>query len=238
MARITPLIKKLNFSGDTYAQTQKDIKEYRALAKRANQRIKMLELNGLEPKALTNIKSAIEGNKFVAPSDISNPLEFRNMLRLVRRFTNDATSTVAGARIEEEKRYEGFKNVLTAAVGRLSADALKLAYQALGDIDIAKLMADKYISENVISMMYELIDVGIKPTNDLLRRALDESIEDAVGDYLTSLIGDVENNVGDQIRTLDNYYIGYAVTFGVDAALAEYYSDKAISDINGMDWEL
>ncbi len=220
-----------------------EVKDYIREQKKANRRIANLQKAGLEPRILTFVMSALDAANFPNISSIGTHHEFINTFNVLKRFNRNVTGTVRGARVEEQKRYDNFVQLLQQATGEKMADEVyRVVFPFLGGIDWNDILTT-YIYEEVVLMMSELYTRGVSPTNYYVKKALDDGIFYAMSDYLSSYIprdfifdtGNVADGGVNQIRDFE-YYVQFAINNNVQAAINEYNIDKQISEMNSYDF--
>ena len=135
-------------------------REYSKLAKRANQRIRDLEKNGLLNESPAVEKLGVFGEHFKQTYKFKNKTELNNNLRIVTTFLNDSTSTTGGTKqymIKEANKID----VKNMNIRDLSIERRKELIQILGkranqrmkaleDNDMTRnayAIADKYLSK-------------------------------------------------------------------------------------------
>ena len=214
-----------------------ELTHYRVLANRANRRIKTLESAGLEPRILTNIKSALGADRFKSVSQIKSKTEFLNLSNLLNRFLSAKTSVIKGARTEETERRANFESMLKETLGQLPPpDVINATYRYMQDTDIRDLL-NYYAYEEVQFAVASIVDKGITPTRDLAQQALDNGIESVIFDVLADDIPITVNiDLGGEIHNY-SYYVDYAARNGIQAAIAEYQSDLQISELSDFDFD-
>ncbi len=217
--------------------SDREVAGYRAEVAKANRRIAQLERAGYEPKMLTFIYSAIDARQFPNISQLTTKHDFTNMYNLVRAFNKNKGTTVRGAIKEEQERYRHFVESLEQIVGeKLPADVERALYPYMAGIDWRELRKS-YEYEEIKLMMYELLTVGIAPTNDYVKMGLDDGIRVAIEHYLSEYI---PSNVliaatNFDVRDFD-FYVQFAINNGIGAAINEYQSDRLVGELSDYDF--
>lgn len=200
--------------------TARELVRFRQNVAKANKRIERLEKEGLEPKILSFLKSAIDGDKIRIPRGKAFTQQaYLKIKALTERFLGAATSKVKAAREGEQKHREQFHESIIKAFGEEIDKALEQRlYYAMGDIDIKKLR-DEYTYEELLFAAEQLTNVNLKITTDLVDSVLQNNIGYVVADELE--VRGIPTD-GSTIRD----YVDIGIQYGIDEAIKQYQLDQ------------
>lgn len=205
-------------------------KELRKTIKLANQRISRLEKSGVEkPLTLVQVQNTLSKAGLLSSSGkikiprAKKQITPENALKLAivaRSVLVSQSTTVKGARKEEEKRKEGYKKYLdrTFSNRNLSENIRNDLYKYMNGLELSSLK-DEYGSDFVSHTMVELYTRDIEPNAENVKIALERSIDFLINDILK------DNGVKDTVYNDFDFYVDIAYDHGINAAIEQYQFD-------------
>lgn len=216
-AKKTAARKKVNTSRPF--ATSLELVKFRENVAKANKRIARLETEGLEPTVLTQLKSAIDGDRIRIPRGKALTAQaYYKLKAITENFLKAKTSKLKAAREGEQKRRENFHNsVISAFRGEIDPTIESKLYYVIGDIDTDTLLK-KYSYDEMLFGISELQNTGLSVTTDLVDKVLQNNTEYVIIDELAARGIPTSGTLRD--------YVEIALQYGIGAAENQWIEDN------------
>ena len=204
--------------------------ETRALINRAKSRIRAFDKAGITNSAVENMRALLSRpfNKKTTDYNI-----VKEMHKNVSFFLNDPFSLLSN----EKLRREAKKQNLIAALENAgySGGHWKILFDYIDSVEMDKLF-EEFGSPQTIEIGINILNSGISPTADLIRRSITKGLNTVLKDWLEQNGFDIARlNKEGNPNTIE-YYVEIAKRSSVQQALSEYQSDLSVAQLNGLDF--